>query len=61
VVVAVDDFVEDVNEERGQVDVTYGGGRLRGSEVEVAADFVQGADVGVDGNEAVAKVGVGSG
>jgi hypothetical protein len=49
VVVAVDDFLEQVDQERGQVDVPDGGRGFGWSKVEVAADFMQGSYLGVNG------------
>nr|WP_235921152.1 hypothetical protein [Lentzea tibetensis] len=49
-----------VDEERWQRDRACGGGGLGRAEGELAADFVQGADVRVDDEEAVVEVDVGA-
>jgi hypothetical protein len=61
VVMTVEDLADQVGEERGQVHVA---GRVRGfgwAERQLAADLVQRPDVRVDGDDAGAEVGVGTG
>lgn len=58
-VVTVDDFLEQGDEEGRQIDTPRGGITLRRSEPQLSTDLVQGPDVGVDEEISAGGVAVG--
>jgi hypothetical protein len=58
VVVAVEVRAEQVDQELGWEDVADCGRVLRAAEFDLAADFVEGSDVGVDEDAAVVELGI---
>ncbi|MEO3931071.1 hypothetical protein ABGB07_45610 [Micromonosporaceae bacterium B7E4] len=58
---AVEELLEEGDEEGWEVDVAGGACGFGWAEVEAPLDFVEGPVVGIDADEAVAEAGVGAG